>query len=375
VTEPYQKLAQYLDGLPAGYPPTDSGVELRILSHLFSVQEAELALYLTLIDESARVVAFRAHQPVELVTSILGEMARKGLISVNRRGARQPVYSINQFVVGFWEGQVNRLDSELVKLFEVYAPIYFQKGPWKEIPQIRTIPIHEAIPITSEVMPYENAEEILRSKTLIAVRNCVCRQEHQIAGNGCNSILEACLSFDGAARNTVESGKGRFIGLDEALSILEKAKKDGLVLQPANSKNPIYLCACCKCCCGVLTHIKNHPQPGSLVSNPYYATHDPELCISCGACLEVCPMDALTFDYNDNVVFNQLRCIGCGLCVTVCQIQAIKIVRKPVSNQPTVPKNTLDTYLKIAFKRKSWKVIDVVSLVIRSFVDRLIAPR
>lgn len=375
MAEPYQKLAQYLDKLPAGYPPTDSGVELRILRHLFSEQEADLALHLTLINESARVVAFRAHQPVEQVTSLLDGMAQKGLISVNRVADKPAVYSINQFVVGFWEGQVNRLDSELVELFGEYAPIFFQKGPWKEFPQMRTIPIHEAIPITSEVIPYENAEAILRSKTLIAVRNCVCRQEHQLSGDGCHSILEACLSFDGAAKNTVETGKGRYIGLDEANSILKQAKNDGLILQPANSKNPIYLCACCKCCCGVLTHIKKHPEPGKLVSNPYYATYDPELCISCGACLDVCPMEALTMDNNDNVVFNQLRCIGCGLCVTVCPSQAIKIVRKPDSIQPTMPKNTLDTYLKMAFKRKSWKVIDLVSLVIRSFVDRLIAPR
>ena len=375
MTNTYQKLAQYLDELPAGFPPAESGVELKILRHLFTEQEAELALHLTLIDESARVVAFRAHQPVEKVANLLDEMARKGLISAHQGGDKPPAYSISHFVVGFWEGQVNRLDSELVKLVGEYTPIYFQKGPWKDIPQMRTIPIHEAIPITTEVMPYNQAEEILRSKELIAVSNCVCRQEHQIAGKGCHSILEACLSFDGAARSTVETGKGRYINLEEAISILDKAKADGLVLQPANSKDPIFLCACCKCCCGVLTHIKNYPEPGSLVSNPYYATHDPELCISCGACLEVCPMEALTMDNRDKVIFSQLRCIGCGLCITVCPTQAVTIVRKPDSIQPTTPKNTLDTYLKMAFKRKSWQVFDVVSLVVRSFIDRLIAPR
>ena len=40
MTDPYQQLAQYLDSLPAGYPPTESGVELRILHKLFSPQEA-----------------------------------------------------------------------------------------------------------------------------------------------------------------------------------------------------------------------------------------------------------------------------------------------------------------------------------------------
>jgi hypothetical protein len=36
----YLKLAKHLDNLPAGFPATDSGVELRILKRLFTPQEA-----------------------------------------------------------------------------------------------------------------------------------------------------------------------------------------------------------------------------------------------------------------------------------------------------------------------------------------------
>ncbi len=367
----FQQLANYLDSLPAGYPPSESGVELRILRHLFTEEEAHLALHLTLINESARVVAYRAKKPVDTVSSLLQGMANKGLVSEKRAENRLPAYAINQFVVGFWEGQVNRLDEEIVFLFNEYSAVYFEKGPWRDLPQMRTIPSHEAIPTTSEVMPYNLIEEILRSKKLIAVRNCVCRQEHQIAGNGCNNILEACFSFDGAAQSTVETGKGRYIELDEAISVLEKAKKDGLVLQPANSQNPIFLCVCCKCCCGVLTHIKNHPEPGSLVYNPYYADFNNALCLSCGACVKICPMEALTRSRDGSICFNQLRCIGCGLCVTVCPSKAVRIVPKTVSLQSRTPRNTLHTYLKLAFKRKSWNIFDLGSLILRSLVDRV----
>ncbi|MBE2223324.1 MAG: 4Fe-4S ferredoxin, partial [Anaerolineae bacterium] len=37
----YQQLAHHLDDLPAGYPATESGVELRILRRLFTPAEAE----------------------------------------------------------------------------------------------------------------------------------------------------------------------------------------------------------------------------------------------------------------------------------------------------------------------------------------------
>ena len=56
----YRRLAKHLDNLPGGFPPTESGVELRILRRLFTPEEAELAMRLTLIPEEAPVVARRA---------------------------------------------------------------------------------------------------------------------------------------------------------------------------------------------------------------------------------------------------------------------------------------------------------------------------
>jgi len=44
MTDAYERLAKYLDTLPASYPPAPDGVELRLLEHLFTPQEAKLAL-------------------------------------------------------------------------------------------------------------------------------------------------------------------------------------------------------------------------------------------------------------------------------------------------------------------------------------------
>jgi len=59
-TSVYHNLARHLDDLPGGYPATDNGLELEILKHLFSPEEAQLATHLTVIAEDARVVARRA---------------------------------------------------------------------------------------------------------------------------------------------------------------------------------------------------------------------------------------------------------------------------------------------------------------------------
>ena len=63
MTDIYQKLAHHLDDLPGGFPSTESGVELRILRRLFTPDQAELALHLTLLPEQARVIAYRAKIP------------------------------------------------------------------------------------------------------------------------------------------------------------------------------------------------------------------------------------------------------------------------------------------------------------------------
>ena len=372
MTQPYQKLARYLDDLPAGYPPTESGVEIEILQTLFTEEEAELALHLTLLKEEARVVAYRAGRGLAETTETLEGMVRKGLIGGSYPSGKPARYAISQYVIGFHEGQVDRLSKEYVRLFKRYAPQLFEKGPWTKVPQLRTIPVGVSIPISSEVMPYENAEAILRSKTHFAVRNCICCQEAHLQGEGCERPLESCLTFDEAALNDAATGKGRAITLEEALAKVEAARKAGLVLQPANSQNPIVMCTCCSCCCGVLRNIKNHAKPAELVANAFIAHYDAAACILCGQCVAVCPMGALT--QAEVITFNPDRCIGCGLCVGVCPTGALQMVRK-AARQPAIPKTTTANYLRIAQARGGGRLLRLVGMVLRSVIDRAIAPR
>ena len=47
----YVQLRQQIDKMPVGMPATDSGVEIRILKHLFTPEEAKIALHLNIIPE------------------------------------------------------------------------------------------------------------------------------------------------------------------------------------------------------------------------------------------------------------------------------------------------------------------------------------
>jgi len=369
----YDKLADYLDGLPASFPRTESGVELRILRKLFTPEEAGLALHLTLIEEEARVVAYRAHQPVEKVAEMLDEMEHKGLISGFHPTGQPALYAVSQFIVGIWEGQVDRLDREMVELAEEYQPYFFKTRLWNQQPQMRTIPVGESIAVTSEVLPYAQAEAIIRANTEFAVGDCICRKEMQIAGHACDRPVEMCLALGDTARDLVYAGKRREISMDEALALLKLANQAGLVLQPANSQAPMFICACCGDCCGILRYLKTQEKPAELVANAYIAQHDATTCSVCGTCLERCQMDAITLT-DIAVQHHPERCIGCGLCVTTCPTGSFTMVLKPKDSLPDVPKNSLFTYLRLGQVRDRLFAAKMAGLMVKSKVDRRLAP-
>jgi len=368
----YEQLAAFVDRLPGGYPRTESGVELRILRKLFTQEEAELFMHLTLLGEEPRVIARRAKLPVEVVSPRLDEMEKKGLINGAHRAGKPTAYSASQFVVGFWEGQVNRVDRELAEDFGEYLPTLFNPEVWRKMPQLRTIPIGESIPVPAEAMPYEVAEKVVESHSSFAIRNCICRQEQQILGKGCDKPVETCMSFGWAAENTIESGLGRRISREEILAILKQADEAGLVLQPANSKDPMFICACCGDCCGVLRSLKLQSRPASLVSSPYRVAHDDAICSGCGTCIDRCQMDAITVP--DGVAEVDLdRCIGCGLCVSTCDTEALTLVRKPESEQHSIPKDIVATNIQLAQARGLLSYGDLAALLVKSKIDRLAA--
>jgi Fe-S-cluster-containing hydrogenase component 2 len=368
----YIKLAQHLDRLPGGFPATESGVELRILRRLFSPQDAELALHLTLLPEEARVIAYRAGLPLAEAQQQLEDMASRGLIYSTHHRERPPEYMAMQFVVGIWEFQVNRLDKGLVHEVDEYLRTSFDLEVWRRAPQLRTIPVVESIDYPSEVLPYEQAREIVRKQEKIIVADCICRKERNLVGEGCDKPLETCLIFGGGAYFYERYGMGRQISQEEALAVLDTADRAGLVLQPTNAQEAIGICCCCGDCCGVLRKVNRHPRPADLVSSPFFATVDVELCAACGVCETRCQMAAINLDDGVCMIKTE-RCIGCGLCVTTCVTHALSLQRKP--EVPSVPRTNVDNILQLGRERGVLKMRDLAALMVKSKADRLRATR
>jgi electron transport complex protein RnfB len=372
--EIYQRLAKHLDQLPGGFPSTESGVEMRILHRLFTPEQAELAVHLTLLPEEAPVIARRAGLEVDQASQRLAEMAEKGLIYDMTPRNHPAQYMASQFVVGIWEYQVNKLSPELVQDVDEYFKELFDFEIWRETPQLRTIPIGESLPTPAHVMPYERAEELIQSHKRFVVAPCICRQERRLVGEGCDKPLETCLSMGGGADYYLRHGMGRQITKEEALEILKIADKAGLVLQPGNSQRASFICCCCGDCCGVLRNVKRHPRPASIVSSAYRAECDEQVCGACGDCVGRCQMEAIDLDQGFARI-NEDRCIGCGLCVTTCSTGAMHLVRKPEAEQPYVPRDIIENTLRLAKNRQVINNSDLVMMAVKSKVDRLVTLR
>lgn len=49
-------------------------------------------------------------------------------------------------------------------------------------------------------------------------------------------------------------------------------------------------------------------------------------CIHCGACLSLCPVDAIKLSQEYTVSFDESKCIACGICVDACPMRAISLI-------------------------------------------------
>jgi electron transport complex protein RnfB len=370
----YHELADHLDQLPGGFPSTPDGVELRILKRLFTEPEARLACQLTLIPETAQVVAYRCGIRGDSAAAMLAAMWQKGLILKHESERNVPRYMASQFVVGIWEFQVNRLTPELVADMAAYIPLLLDTGAWRRAPQMRTIPVNRSIDPKLPVLPHEAATALISNKDNFVVSPCICRKERRMAGHGCDGPLDTCISFGGAGSYFVQSGIGRPVDRQTVLALLETADRSGLVLQPSNSRDPAWLCCCCGCCCGVLRTIKTYPKPAELMAAPFVARLDSGLCTGCGVCADRCQMDALSL-LTKTVQLDRDRCIGCGLCVSTCPTGALRLTRKPRSAQPRVPANMAAALLRTAWKRKKIGPFRAAMQLGRSQRDRYLAAR
>jgi ferredoxin len=325
MSDPYASLAAALDRLPNGFPRTPSGVELRLLARLATPEEAALASLLGRESEPFEVIAARAGMEPDAARRRLVEMAKRGLVWVSKGGGKLK-FRLAAFVYGLWEAQVERLDHDIVHLFEAYMRDGGAKGIMGPEPGIhRVLPAHGAVK-SERILPYEDVRALMEGAQTFHVQDCICRKERDIAGDRpCSFPLHNCMGFSSAPRKPVDGDITRV----EAVALLDEAERQGLVHCVSNFKTGMfYVCNCCGCCCGVLRGVTEFGLAHSVAAAAYRAVVDAGACTGCGICAERCQVKAIVV-HDGVAVVDAVRCIGCGLCVTGCAPEAVRLERLP----------------------------------------------
>ena len=213
------------------------------------------------------------------------------------------------------------------------------------------MPVNQSIKVERAVAHHDDIRKFVEaSPGPFAAMNCICRQGRDLTGEPCRQTKERqnCLLLGMAAAMMVEKGAAREVGKEEMLGLLDQADREGLVLEPQNTQEPLFVCCCCGCCCGVLTTAKKLPRPADWFQADFVAEVDRDSCQVCGACTTRCQMDAILADDEPPKIAEE-RCIGCGLCVTTCPSGAMSLRRKP--RRPPPPKDTEALYSAIFQER------------------------
>ncbi|MFX1353353.1 MAG: 4Fe-4S dicluster domain-containing protein [Promethearchaeota archaeon] len=361
----YELLRQKMDKWPTRTPKSKDII--KILKELFTEEEAEILSHFKapLMDQATPLeIAERSSKPEEKVIEILASLAKRGLVFKVGRSAKRAKYMIWPTVIGIFEFVFSNPKiysdeklNRLAKLFDNYLNRYIiptanaSNYPFARVLPSKTsekvIEIDEDLGIVSQkILAFEEVEELISQHISFSVMPCSCRVKASHMGYTPQTPIEVCMTFDMAAEFFIENGMGRRLSKEEALELLIKCERHGLVHCTLNAQQPDFICNCDKEHCGILKSITKFHRFGLPISNAFSnfrAAIDESIeCKECYRCVDLCPTHALFPSIEEGGKFNlELKkelCIGCGICSTNCSSKRLileKVENKiPVTSMP-----------------------------------------
>jgi Pyruvate/2-oxoacid:ferredoxin oxidoreductase delta subunit len=359
----YERLREKISSWPIRVQKTKEVME--ILKILFTEEEAEFLTHFTgpyRDPETMDQIVERTRKPRQKVQTIVDSLLSRGLLfKFVSKSDGNAYYSLMPMIPGIFEfyfASAHDSDDKR-KVGELFEKYYTSGGgleggasnyPWARVMPIeKTITVNKQISAGHMILPFEKMSEFIKTSRKVAVMNCACRTKKK-----CDHPLETCLVFDYYAEFMVDRGFGRYLSIEQALELLEKTEKAGLVHSTINTQTrPQFICNCCTCACLILRGLSELHNPRAIAKSNFLPVRDEELCTKCKRCVDICPMEAHLYHgshdkESERILFLEERCIGCGLCAHHCPNEALKLVKVKDEIPEMTPR---DAFIRVEAER------------------------
>lgn len=175
----FEDLAKALDRLPNGFPRTPSNVEIPMLQKLFTEEEARLASTLTKEYEPVEEIAKRVAMDEKTLQHRLVGMAKRDQVWLKKE-KRRLLFRLAPFIVGIYEGHLERMDHEFAHLFEEYMADGGAAGIMKPLPALQRVVPAQGTVKSEWILPYEDVRRMLEEAKVFGVRDCICRRQQDL---------------------------------------------------------------------------------------------------------------------------------------------------------------------------------------------------
>ncbi len=239
---------------------------------------------------------------------LLYEMSVIGLLEYNwENPAHEKQYVLPMFVPGsaeFTNMNERQLEEhpELARFFERMSRLPLEKVTPMVPPGgagigMHVIPVEKAIEMENQSVDVEHITHWLKKYDgKYAASPCSCRLSRRVLGEGCADDPEDwCIGVGDMADYLVETHKGHYVTYEEVLRILKHAEDNGFVHQITNIDGKDKIFAICNCNVNVCYALRTSQlfNTPNLSRSAYVAKVNPDNCVACGRCVEVCPAGAV----------------------------------------------------------------------------------
>ena len=362
----FATLVERLNRFPQGAPPSET--LYKILEILFSEKEAQLVALLPIKPFKAADAAKVWHMDLPAARKVLEQLASRAIL-LDSEQQGEMVYTLPPPMAGFFEFSMMRLRGDVDQ--KVLGELYYQYMNVEDEfiralfangeTQLGRAFVNEpalSAENTLHVLDYERASEVIRTATHRGIGVCYCRHKMEHVGKACKAPMDICMTFNGSAEALVRHNYARSVDVVEGLDLLQQAYENNLVQFGENARESVnFICNCCGCCCEAMIAQRRFGLLHPIHTTNFIPEIDDSKCNGCGKCVNVCPVEAMTFvSANDahhpnrkKAKLDEQMCLGCGVCVRSCPNQGIKLQSRP--ERVITPLNSVHRVVMMAVER------------------------